>query len=146
MNIAMARVSTSAADARRIGYLGPNDRIVSNRDHLISEAKKEILRMVEDGYAPPLKQPLRIIGEAAQGMVNGEMYNMSKAGYVTEHDAYLARRIAYVISGGAARTNSKIDEEVMLTLERQAFVDFLKQEKTVARIDHMIKTGKPLRN
>ncbi len=146
MNIAMARVSTSAAEARKIGYLGPNDRIVSNRDHLISEAKKEVLRMVEDGYAPPLRQPLKIIGEAAQGMVNGEMYNMSKAGYVTEHDAYLARRIAYVISGGEARSNSRIDEELMLTLERQAFVDFLKQEKTVARINHMIKTGKPLRN
>jgi 3-hydroxyacyl-CoA dehydrogenase len=145
-NIAMAKVSTSAADARKNGYLGPKDRIVANRDHLIGEAKKEVLRMVEDGYAPPVKRPLKVFGEAAQGMVNGEMYNMGKAGYVTEHDAFLARRIAYVISGGTTRTNGMVDEDVILTLEREAFVDFLKEEKTVARIDHMIKTGRPLRN
>jgi 3-hydroxyacyl-CoA dehydrogenase len=146
MTIAMAKVSNSAADARRIGFLGPNDRIVTNRDHLIAEAKAEVLRMVADGYAPPVKRPLKVFGEAAQGMVNGEMYNMGKAGYVTEHDAFLARRIAFVISGGSTRTNSTVDEEVILTLEREAFVDFLKEEKTVARINHMIKTGKPLRN
>lgn len=146
MTIAMAKVSTSAADARRIGFLMPNDRIVPNRNHLIAEAKAEVLHMVANGYAPPVKRPLKVFGEAAQGMVNGEMYNMSKAGYVTEHDAFLARRIAFVISGGSTRTNSTVDEEVILTLEREAFVDFLKEEKTVARIDHMIKTGKPLRN
>ena len=145
-NIAMAKVSTSAADARKLGYLGPKDRIVPNRDHLIGEAKREVLTMVADGYAPPVKRPLKVFGEAAQGMVNGEMYNMGKAGFVTAHDAFLARRIAYVISGGETRTNGTIDEDVILTLEREAFIDFLKEEKTVARIDHMIKTGKPLRN
>jgi len=145
-NIAMAKVSTSAADARKLGYLGPKDRIVPNRDHLIGEAKREVLNMVADGYALPVKRPLKVFGEAAQGMVNGEMYNMGKAGYITAHDAFLARRIACVISGGQTRTNSTVDEDVILTLEREAFVDFLKEEKTVARIDHMIKTGKPLRN
>ncbi|MBR9985172.1 MAG: enoyl-CoA hydratase/isomerase family protein, partial [Desulfosarcina sp.] len=145
-NIAMAKVSTSAADARKLGYLGPKDRIVPNRDHLIGEAKREVLTMVADGYAPPVKRPLKVFGEAAQGMVNGEMYNMGKAGFVTAHDAFLARRIAYVISGGETRTNGTMDEDVILTLEREAFIDFLKEEKTVARIDHMIKTGKPLRN
>ena len=146
MAIAMARISTSAADARKIGFLGPNDRIVANRDHLVGEAKQEVLRMLADGYAPPVKRPLKIFGEAAQGMVNSEMYNMGVAGYVTEHDAFLARRIAYVISGGQTRTNGKVDEDAILTLEREAFIDFLKEEKTVARIDHMIRTGKPLRN
>jgi len=146
MNIAMAKVSTSAAHAIKLGYLGPNDRIVANRDLLISEAKKEVLRMAEDGYTPPLKTPLKVFGEAAQGLVGSEMYNMTRAGYVSEHDAFLARRIACVISGGDTRTGSVIDEDAMLALERRAFIDFLKQEKTVARIDHMIKTGKPLRN
>jgi len=146
MNIAMAKVSSSAADARRIGFLGPNDRIVPNRDHLICEAKREVLKMVADGYAPPVKRRLKVFGEAAQGMVNGEMYNLTAAGYITEHDALLARRIAYVISGGKVRSNSTVDEEIILTLEREAFIDFLKEEKTIARIDHMIKTGKPLRN
>ncbi len=146
MAIAMAKVSMSAAEARANGFLGPQDRIVFNRDNLIGEAKKEVLRMVEDGYAPPAKKPLLVLGEAAQGMVNGEIFNMKSAGYVSEYDAFLAKRIASVIGGGDVRTNSKVDEETILTLERKAFVDFLKEEKTLARIDHMLKTGKPLRN
>jgi 3-hydroxyacyl-CoA dehydrogenase len=146
MNIAMARISTSAADARAVGFLGPQDRIVFNRDYLIGEAKQEVLKMVAEGYAPPVKRPIAVFGESGQGMIGSELYNMGKAGFVSEHDAYLANRIAFVISGGHVRNNQAIDEEVMLTLERQAFIDFLKQEKTMARIEHMLKTGKPLRN
>ncbi|HDI60662.1 MAG TPA: 3-hydroxyacyl-CoA dehydrogenase/enoyl-CoA hydratase family protein [Desulfobacteraceae bacterium] len=146
MNIAMAKVSTSAAEARTNGYLGPNDRIVFNRDLLIGEAKREVLRMVEDGYAPPVRRPIRVLGEAAQGMIQAELFNMQGAGYVSEYDVFLAKRIAYVISGGDARTNAMIDEQTILNLERQAFCDFWKQEKTQARVEHMLKTGKPLRN
>jgi 3-hydroxyacyl-CoA dehydrogenase len=79
-------------------------------------------------------------------MINGELFNMLSAKFVSEYDAFLAKRIAYVISGGEVRTNSEIDEDVILKLEREAFVDFWKQEKTVARVEHMLKTGKPLRN
>ncbi|MFO8048532.1 MAG: 3-hydroxyacyl-CoA dehydrogenase NAD-binding domain-containing protein [Desulfosudaceae bacterium] len=146
MNIAMAKVSMSAAEARANGFLGPNDRIVFNRDHLIGEAKKEVLRMVSDGYARPRRKPLKVVGEAAWGMVNAEIFNMESGGYVSEYDAFLARRIAFVIGGGYARTYSEVDEQTVINLERQAFLDFLKQEKTMARIDHMLKTGKPLRN
>ena len=146
MNIAMAKVSTSAADARANGFLGPQDRIIFNRDHLIGEAKKEVLKMVADGYGPPVKKPIRVLGSAAQGMVAAELHNMKEAGFVSDHDVLLARRIAFVISGGDVRTNAKIDEAVILKLERQAFVDFWKEEKTVARVEHMLKTGKPLRN
>jgi 3-hydroxyacyl-CoA dehydrogenase len=146
MNIATAKVSMSAAEARRNGFLGPQDRIVFNRDLLIGEAKKEVLRMADAGYAPPAKTKLKVLGAAAEGMVNGEIFNMQSAGYVTEYDAFLARRIATVVAGGDVRTNSEVDEEVILNLERQAFIDFLKEEKTLARIEHMLKTGKPLRN
>ena len=146
MSIATAKVSMSAAEARANGFLGPNDRIVFNRDLLIGEAKKEVLRMVDQGYAPPVKRPLKVLGAAAEGMVNGEIFNMLSAGFVTEHDAFLARRIATVLAGGEVRTNSEVDEDVILSLERAAFVDFLKEEKTLARIEHMLKTGKPLRN
>jgi 3-hydroxyacyl-CoA dehydrogenase len=142
----MAKVSMSAAEARANGFLGPNDRIVFNRDLLIGEAKKEVLRMAENGYAPPAKRPLKVLGAAAEGMVNGEIFNMRSANFISDHDAFLARRIAVVISGGHVRTNSEVDEEVILTLEREAFLDFLKQEKSLARIEHMLKTGKPLRN
>ncbi len=146
MSIATAKVSMSAAQARANGFLGPQDRIVFNRDLLIGEAKKEVLRMVDAGYAPPAKKKLKVLGAAAEGMVNGEIFNMQSAGFVSEYDAFLARRIATVVGGGDVRTNSEVDEEVILNLEREAFIDFLKQEKTLARIEHMLKTGKPLRN
>jgi 3-hydroxyacyl-CoA dehydrogenase len=146
MSIAMAKVSTSAAEARSNGFLGPRDRIVMNRDHLIGEAKKEVLRMRDDGYAPALKRPFKVLGQAAQGMVAAQIADMANGGFITEYDAFLARRIAYVISGGEVRDNALATDDVILTLEREAFIDFLKQEKTMARIEHMLKTGKPLRN
>ena len=146
MAIAMAKVSMSAAEARANGFLGPRDRIVFNRDYLIGEAKKEVLKMVDEGYAPPVKRPIKVFGAAAQGMIDAELFNMQTAGFVSEYDVFLAKRIAWVISGGDVRTNSMVDEEVILNLEREAFVDFWKQEKTVARVEHMLTTGKPLRN
>ena len=146
MSIAMAKVSTSAAEAWANGFLGPKDRIVMNRDHLIGEAKKEVLRMLEDGYAAPLKRPFRVLGQGGQGMVAAQIADMANGQFVSEYDAFLARRIAYVISGGDVRDNAEVTDDVILTLEREAFVDLLKEEKTVARIEHMLKTGKPLRN
>ncbi len=146
MSIAMAKVSMSAAEARSNGFLGPKDRIVFNRDYQIGEAKKEVLKMLDEGYAPPIKRQIKVVGNAAQGMVNAELFNMQSAKYVSEYDVFLARRIAFVISGGDVSANSMVDEELILQLERDAFVDFWKQEKTIARVDHMLKTGKPLRN
>jgi len=146
MAIAMAKVSMSAAEARANGFLGPQDRIVFNRDYLIGEAKKEVLKMVDEGYAPPVKRKIKVFGESALGMINAEIFNMVSAKFVSEYDAFLAKRIAYVISGGEVRANSEVDEDVILKLEREAFIDFIKEEKTIARIDHILKTGKPLRN
>ena len=146
MSVALAQVSKSAAEARNNGFLVPTDRIVFNRDYLIGEAKKEVLKMVDEGYAPPTKQPIKVLGQAAQGMIEVEIFNMLKGKFITEYDAFLAKRIAYVISGGEVRDNSSIQEDVILNLEREAFVDFWKEEKTMARVEHMLKTGKPLRN
>jgi 3-hydroxyacyl-CoA dehydrogenase len=146
MAVAMAKVSTSAADARSNGFLKPTDRIVFNRDHLIGEAKKEVLKMVDERYAPPVKRKIRVVGEAAQGMANTQIADMQRAKFISEYDAFALRRIAFVMSGGDVRVNSKIQEDAILTLEREAFIDLLKQEKTLARIDHTLKTGKPLRN
>ncbi len=146
MKIGMAAVSMSAAQAVGNGFLGQADRIVFNRDTLVGEAKKEVLRMVDDGYAPPMKQPLKVFGDAGQGMVNAEIFNMRNGNFMSDHDAFLAKRIAYVMSGGDVNVGSEVSEDTILKLERDAFVDFCKEEKTVARIDHMLKTGKPLRN
>ena len=146
MSIALAQVSTSAAEARISGFLGPTDRIVFNRDFLIGEAKKEVLKMVDEGYKPPIKQPIKVLGQAAQGMIEVEIFNMLKGKFISEYDAFLAKRIAFVISGGEIRDNSSVEEDVILNLEREAFVDFWKEENTMARVEHMLKTGKPLRN
>jgi len=146
MKVAMAAVSMSAAQARGNGFLTPTDRIVFNRDNLIGEAKKEVLKLVDDGYAPPPKQPLIVMGDAGQGMVNAEIFNMLNGKFMSDYDAFLAKRIAYVMSGGEVKTGSAVDEGTILKLERDAFVDFCKEEKTIARIDHMLTTGKPLRN
>jgi len=146
MNIAMAKVSMSAAQAFSNGFLNKSDRIVFNRDNLIGEAKKEVLRMVDDAYAPPCKLPLKVMGNAGQGMINAEIFNMLNGKFMSDHDAFLAKRIAYVISGGDINKNSEVNEDTILALEREAFVDFTKEKKTIERIDHMLKTGKPLRN
>jgi 3-hydroxyacyl-CoA dehydrogenase len=146
MSVAMAKVSTSAADARANGFLGPRDRIVFNRDYLIGEAKKDVLKMVDEGYAPLPKRKIKVLGQAAQGMVNAEIANMLNGKFISEYDAFLAKKIAYVISGGDVRDNAEVTEDVILTLEREAFLELLKEEKTLARIDHMLTTGKPLRN
>jgi 3-hydroxyacyl-CoA dehydrogenase len=102
--------------------------------------------MVDDGYVPPAKQGLIVMGDAGQGMVNAEIFNMLNGKFMSDYDAFLAKRIAYVMSGGDVRVGSLVDEDTILKLERDAFVDFCKEEKTIARIDHMLKTGKPLRN
>jgi 3-hydroxyacyl-CoA dehydrogenase len=146
MSIAMAKVSMSAAEARANGFLGPRDRIVFNRDHLIGEAKKDVLKMIDEGYAPPVKRRIKVLGQAGQGMVAAQIADMANGGFVSEYDAFLAGKIAYIISGGDVRDNAEVADDVILTLERSAFIDLLKQEKTQARIEHMLKTGKPLRN
>ena len=145
-NIAAANVSSSASNARSLGFLGAQDRIIFNMDYLIGEAKKEVLHMVDIGYSPPVKRPIRVCGDAAQGVIHMELNNMLSAGYISEYDVLLAEKIGYVISGGDVRVNSEIDEEIILTLEREAFVDLCKEPKTQFRIEHMLKTGKPLRN
>ena len=78
--------------------------------------------------------------------MNAEISNMLSGKFISEYDAFLAKKIAYVISGGDVRDNSKVAEDVILTLEREAFLELLKEEKTLARIEHMLATGKPLRN
>jgi 3-hydroxyacyl-CoA dehydrogenase len=86
------------------------------------------------------------MGQAAQGMAAAQISDMRSGQFISDYDAFLAKRIAYVISGGDVRDNAEVEEDVILTLEREAFIDFLKEGKTQARIEHMLTTGKPLRN
>ena len=102
--------------------------------------------MVDACYQPPVKRKIKVTGQAAQGMVQAEIFNMGSGNFITDYDAFLAKRIAFVISGGQVKKNSRVDEDLILKLERDAFVDFWKEEKTQARVEHILKTGKPLRN
>ena len=144
MNVAQAKVSNSAASARKNGFLTSTDRIVPNRDNLIGEAKKEVLKMVDDGYAPPLKKNIPVFGREAVGAVWAEMLNMKGGGYITPHMEFIAKKIAVCMSGGDVPTGTPVSEEHLMKLEREAFVDLWKTENTQKMAEHIMKTGKPL--
>ena len=144
LTVAQAKVSMSAAEARNNGFLRPVDRIIFNKDFLIGEAKKEVLRFHEDGYVPPAKTRIPVMGQAAQGMIWAEMFNMSQGGFVPPHMEMISKKIAYVISGGEAKQGTLVTEDYMLQLEREAFVELWKTENTQKMAEHILTTGKPL--
>ncbi len=144
MNVAQAKVSNSAASARKNGFLTSTDRIVPNRDNLIGEAKKEVLKMVDDGYAPPLKKKIPVFGREAIGAVWAEMLNMKGGGYITPHMEFIAKKIAVCMAGGDVPTGTPVSEEHLMKLEREAFVDLWKTENTQKMAENIMKTGKPL--
>ncbi len=144
MNVAQAKVSSSAADAKNKGLLRPFDRIVFNKDNLIGEAKKEVLKMVDDAYAPPRKKKFPVLGREALGMIRGEMFNMRSGGYITPHMETIAKRAAFCLAGGDVPSGTPVGEDYLLRLEREAFVDLWKTEETQKMAEHMMTTGKPL--
>lgn len=144
MSVAQAKVSNSAEQARKNGFLREADRIVMNRDNLIGEAKKEVLKMVDDGYAPPLKTKIPVFGREAQGMIWAEMNNMKGGGYITPHMEFIAKKICVCMSGGDVPTGTLVSEEHLMTLEREAFIDLWKTENTQKMAEHILSTGKPL--
>ncbi|HOD15328.1 MAG: enoyl-CoA hydratase/isomerase family protein [Spirochaetes bacterium] len=144
MCVAQAKVSMSAAEARKNGFLRATDRIVFNKDNLIGEAKKECLKLVNDGYAPPAKKKYPAMGQEAQGMIWAEMLNMRSGGYIPKHMEFIAKKAAYCMSGGEARQGQLVSEEYLTKLEREAFVDLWKTEETQKMAEHILNTGKPL--
>lgn len=144
MCVAQAKVSMSAAESRKNGFLRPVDRIVFNKDNLIGEAKKEVLIMVDNGYVAPSKKKYPVMGQEAQGMVWAEMLNMRSGGYIPKHMEFIAKKIIYCMSGGEARQGQLVSEDYLLKLEREAFVDLWKTEETQKMADHILSTGKPL--
>ncbi len=145
-NAAMAKVSTSAAEARELGFLGPHDRIVMNRDHLLYEAKQEVLQMGADGYLPPPPPAIYAGGRDLLAALKIVVWSLKMAGYASEHDALVAEKIAWVIAGGDLSAPAWVSDDYFLKLEREAFAELVATDKTQARIKHMLETGKPLRN
>jgi 3-hydroxyacyl-CoA dehydrogenase len=145
--VAMAQVGRSAEHAREIGYLRPTDRIVMNRFELLSIAKAEARAMAESGYRPPLRpRDIPVLGRSAAATIKAYVSNMREGKFISEHDFLIAGKIADVMCGGDVEAGSLVDEQWLLDLERHHFMELLATEKTQARIEQMLKTGKPLRN
>ena len=145
--IAMAKVSASAVEAQQWGFLTPADRIVMNRDHLLSEAKHMVLEMAASDYRPPVRGK-EIWAMGANGLAAMEVmvWGLREAGYASDHDALIANKTAYILSGGKLSKPQWVDPQYILDLEREAFLSLLGEQKTIDRMWHMLNTGKPLRN
>ncbi|MBE9522523.1 MAG: enoyl-CoA hydratase/isomerase family protein, partial [Proteobacteria bacterium] len=145
--IAMAKVATSGPEAVKLGYLRPTDKMTVNRDYLIEDAKKTILAMNMEGYQPPRpRDDIRVAGENTFAMIKLGLWSMHESGYITEHDVTVSTKVGYVLCGGDVLADTKVSEQYLLDLEREAFVSLSGDPKTQARIQHMLNTGKPLRN
>jgi len=145
--IALFKVSASAEEARQWGFLTPADRIVMNRDHLLHEAKRMVLDMVESGYRPPVRgKEIWAMGANGLAALEVRVWGMKEAGYASEHDALIANKTAHILCGGKLTKPQWVDPQVILDLEREAFLSLLGEQKTIDRMWHMLNTGRPLRN
>jgi 3-hydroxyacyl-CoA dehydrogenase len=145
-NLAMAKVSTSGEEARSLGYLRPADLIAMNRDRLVADAKQTALAMVRAGYHPPAPPEIRVLGEEFLAAAKLAIHLLVRGAYASEYDAVVAKKLAYVLAGGAITAPQTVPEQYLLDLEREAFVSLCGERKTQERIAHTLKTGKPLRN
>jgi 3-hydroxyacyl-CoA dehydrogenase len=145
--VAMAKVATSALEARALGLFSPADRITMNRERLLLDAKAQAAALAEAGYAAP--QPRTAIpapGASALATMETGIFLMGEAGYASEHDQKVGRWLAYILAGGRVTAGMPISEQYLLDLEREAFVSLCGERKTQERIAFTLKTGKPLRN
>lgn len=145
--IAMAKVATSAKEAIKMGIMRGTDKVALNADYRIKMAKDNVLALNLEGYEPPKPMnKIRVMGRDVKGTLNYVLYNMHKAGFATPHDITVGNKLAYVLSGGEVLPNTEVTEQYLLDLEREAFVSLCGTKETQARMAHMLKTGKPLRN
>ncbi|HVX39555.1 MAG TPA: 3-hydroxyacyl-CoA dehydrogenase/enoyl-CoA hydratase family protein [Gemmatimonadaceae bacterium] len=142
--IAMATTSTSALEARKLGFLRDADRITMNRDRLIADAVARVIDLAPD-YVPPLPRTITAIGNEALGNLRYAAWAMREAGQITEHEVRIAHELAYVLSGGDGPPR-QVTERDIFDLEREAFLRLLGTKETQERMQYMLKTGKPLRN
>ncbi|BDG37350.1 3-hydroxyacyl-CoA dehydrogenase NAD-binding domain-containing protein [Saccharococcus caldoxylosilyticus] len=144
--IAMAKVSGSAAEARELNFLNQRDGITMNSDHLIYEAKQAVISLYDQGYRPPMRKKVPVVGETGYAALLLGAQSMFHSGYISEHDLKIAKKLAYVIAGGKVPYGTEVDEQYLLDLEREAFLSLIGEPKTQARMQHMLVKGKPLRN
>ncbi|XKE95831.1 enoyl-CoA hydratase/isomerase family protein [Metaplanococcus flavidus] len=145
-SIAMAKVSTSAEEARENNFLNFVDGISVNSDHLIYDAKQAALSLYENGYKAPKREKVPVTGEPGYATLLLGAEGMFLSGYISEYDLKIAQKLAFVLSGGKVPYGTKVDEQYLLDLERQAFLSLVAQPKSQQRMQHMLVKGKPLRN
>ena len=145
-NIAMAKVSTSAAEAMELGYIRKSETINMSRDQQIFEAKRLVLSLVATDYKPPKPALIPVMGENFRGMVNAIIQNMLYGKFVSEYDVHVSKKVGYVLSGGDCAEGTYVSEQEILDLEKEAFVSLCGEKKTQERIMYMLSNGKPLRN
>jgi 3-hydroxyacyl-CoA dehydrogenase len=144
--IAMAKVSSSAAEAREWNFLSKQDGITMNSDHLLHDAKQAVISLYDQGYRPPVRKKVPVVGETGYATMLLGAQSMYHSGYISEHDLKIAKKLAYVIAGGKVPYGTEVDEQYLLDLEREAFLSLVGEPKSQARMQHMLVKGKPLRN
>ena len=145
--VALAKVSASGPDAQRLGYLAPTDGFTMNRERLMADAKATALERVREGYhVPPPRTAIPVGGESVTAALNLGVHLMWRAGRASDHDALLGRKLAHIFGGGNVPHATTVTEQYVLDLEREAFMSLLGERKTLERMQHTLKTGKPLRN
>jgi 3-hydroxyacyl-CoA dehydrogenase len=145
--IAMAKVSTSAYEARNLGILQKQDGITMNRERLVADAKAQVIGLARSGYAPPIpRNDIPAPGLAVLATMKAGVYMMRQGEFISDHDAKIATHVAHVLTGGAVPAGTLVSEQYLLDLEREGFLSLCGEKKTAERIGHTLKTGKPLRN
>jgi len=145
--VATAKVSTSAKEAKKMGFMKSTDGITINRDDLIQSAKQAVLSMVREGYEPPPpRKRIKVLGEKGYALLEVGLFYMREGGYISQYDEHVAKKLARVFSGGNLPPGSEVTEQYILDLEREAFLSLCGEPRTQERIEYMLKTGRPLRN
>jgi 3-hydroxyacyl-CoA dehydrogenase len=145
-NTAMARVGTGAIESRKLGYLLWSDLIVPHKDELLHVAMTQAKAMFDSGYRAPVKALFPVAGRSAVATIKAQLANMRDGGFISAHDFHISALIANVLCGGDVDAGSLVNEEYLMTLERNAFCGLLEHPKTQERIMGMLSTGKPVRN
>jgi 3-hydroxyacyl-CoA dehydrogenase len=145
-SIAMAKVSMSGEEARLNNFLGEADGISVNPDHQLYDAKQAVLSLHEGRYQAPIRKKIPVVGETGYATLLLGAQSMLLSGYISEHDLKIAKKVAYVISGGKVPYGTEVDEQYLLDLEREAFLSLIAEPKTQQRMQYMLVKGKPLRN
>jgi 3-hydroxyacyl-CoA dehydrogenase len=145
--VALAKVATSAEEARTFGFLSADDSISMNSDRLIADAKQEVLALASTGYIEPQQRTdVLALGMPALATLKLGIHQMKRGGFISDYDALIGEKLARILTGGDLNHPSRVSEQYLLDLEREAFLSLCGERKTQERIGHMLKSGKPLRN